>query len=60
MPHWATSSHVWRLYDLVLQARGRRFEPYCAHCFAGQTHAVINEMIVREPKLMVILHAQAM
>src|ERR1022692_2720104 len=32
MPHWATSSHVWRLYDLVLQARGRRFEPYCAHC----------------------------
>ena len=35
MPHRATYSHVQRPYDLVLQARGRRFEPCCAHCFSG-------------------------
>jgi hypothetical protein len=34
MPHRATSSHVQRRYELVLQARGRRFEPCCAHCFS--------------------------
>ena len=38
--------------------------PAAPTVLAGQTHAVINEMIVREPngepKLMVILHAQAM
>ena len=33
MPHWATSSHVQRRYELALQARGRRFEPCCTHCF---------------------------
>src|ERR1022692_268411 len=41
--HRATSSHVKRPYFLVLQARGRRFEPCCAHCFSEL------EMIVREP-----------
>jgi hypothetical protein len=43
-PHQATSSHVQRRYVLALQARGRRFEPCCAHCFSQL------EMIVREPK----------
>jgi hypothetical protein len=53
MPRRATSSHVQRRYELVLQARGRRFEPCCAHCLSEL------EMIVREPngepKLLMIL-----
>ncbi|SRR6266536_732263 len=60
MPRRATSSHVQRRYDLALQARGRWFEPTCAHCFSRPDgHAVISEVIVREPngepKLLMIL-----
>jgi hypothetical protein len=29
----ATPGHVQRRFELALQARGRRFEPCCAHCF---------------------------
>jgi hypothetical protein len=43
MPRQATSSHVQRRYELVLQARGHWFETSCAHCFSEL------EMIVREP-----------
>jgi hypothetical protein len=39
----ATPSHVQRQHELALQARCRRFEPCCAHCFSEP------EMIVREP-----------
>src|ERR1035437_349888 len=58
MPHRATSSHVQRPYVLVLQARGRRFEPCCAHCFSEL------EMIAREPNgeprlLMILALAEA-
>jgi hypothetical protein len=57
MPHRATSSHVQRRYVLALQARGRWFEPTCAHCFSRPATCYEFEMIVREPngepKLMV-------
>jgi hypothetical protein len=47
MPHRATSSHVQRRYVLALQARGRRFEPCCAHCFRRSQACCDLEKIVR-------------
>ena len=47
MPRQATSSHVQRRYELVLQARGRRFEPCCAHCFRSSEAYCDLEKIVR-------------
>jgi hypothetical protein len=49
MPHQATSSHVQRRYELVLQARGRRFEPCCAHCFSRPKACCGLHMVVSEP-----------
>ena len=46
MPHPATSSHVQRRYVLALQARGRRFEPCCAHCFRSSEACCDLEKIV--------------
>jgi hypothetical protein len=48
MPHWATSSHVQRRYVLALQARGRRFEPCCAHLFAQVSGVLRLAVIVKE------------
>jgi hypothetical protein len=47
MPHQATYSHVQRRYVLAIQARGRRFEPCCAHCFRSSAACCDLERIVR-------------
>ena len=47
LPHRATSSHAQRRYVLALQARGRRFEPCCAHCFRRPSACCDLRMVVK-------------